>query len=161
MYLASIAASLFAVSSSTLLANQPVYTTKLQNGWSDWSWAKLIKGSNGFTAEMKPWQSVYFHHATLDSWHYNAIQFKVYGGHEGGQVFRIQALVHGRPVFETARLVVLPGRWFTVDVPFCMLGLTHQRFDGFWIQAQRNAIVQMADFSLITRNLNRTENAAG
>ena len=132
---------------STVLAaaDQSVYSGKLENGWQNWSWAKVKLGKT-ISVDSKDWQGVYFHHAAMKST-FKSVTFRVDGGKAGGQRLQLRATVNGKPLKEAFLPVLKPG-WTTITVQFKSLGLTGQVFDGFWIQAQKATTYQVADVVL-------------
>lgn len=134
---------------AAVLADQSVYSTKLGDGWANWSWAKVTLAGKIIKVDSKDWQGVYFHHADQEAKKFSAVTFKVNGGATGGQRLQVMATVKGKGVKE-AYLPALAGggKWSTVTVTFAQLGLTNQKFDGFWIQAQKACTYQVSDVAL-------------
>ncbi len=134
-------------------ADQSVYSTKLDNGWSDWSWAKVTKSGPMINVVVrKDWEGLYFHHDDQSSKGFAAISFKVFGGKKGGQRLQVMATIKHKPLTAAEYLSPLPaGKWITITVPVAKLGLKGQAFDGFWVQAQKAGSYQVTTVLLKTK----------
>jgi hypothetical protein len=129
------------------LADQPIWSSKLVNGWQDWSWAKVDKSGPTMKATAKAWQGIYFHHEAQKSSGFSAMTFMASGGAKGGQRLQVMAEIAGKPLKSSFVFKLKPG-WKTITVPFKKLGLTGQAFDGLWIQAQTDASFEVKNVKL-------------
>jgi len=131
-----------------------IYDGDLQNGWENYSWAKVmdlrdttqVRDGERASIRVQPegYQAVYFHHAAMAPEGYDRLTFQVHGGDLGGQILRINAVF---PDKKTATqmgmntsygktLDPLPARkWRSVTVRLQDFGVGGQRrFNGFWLQ---------------------------
>jgi len=140
----SILTAVFLAFALPVFADQSVYSDKLDNGWQDWSWAKVTKSGKTITVTAKKaWEGLAFHHAPQKSSEFSAVTFKVSGGATGGQRLQLRALVGKTPLKEAFLPALAPGKWTTVTIPMKNLGLTGQAFEGFWVQAQKPCTFQV------------------
>src|SRR5579862_3554133 len=137
----------FASVAGCALSDQSVYSTKLDNGWQDWSWAKVVKSGKNLDVTAKAWQGLYFYHTPQKASEYARISFKVNGGKVGGQRLQVMATVNKKPVKEAHLAPLKPG-WTTVTVTMKSLGLAGKDFDGFWVQAQQGTVFQVSEVVL-------------
>ena len=129
---------------ATGFADQVVYSTKLENGWQDWSWAKVTKSGPKLTVNSKSWQGLYFHHNSQSSKGVKAIQFTVAPGIQGGQKLFVHATVDKKPLKETVVIDVSPKAGVVASIKPAQLGLHGQPFDGFWIQGSDKPMIFVA-----------------
>jgi hypothetical protein len=146
----TLATLLVLAATAACLADQTIYSTKWENGWESWSWAKVsFSGKTINVDASKAWQAAAFHHKPQTSAGVTAVQFRAFGGPKGGQRIQLRATVDKNKPLKEAFLPALPaGKWVTFTVTTKQLGLTGQAFDGFWIQAQQACTFQISDVTL-------------
>jgi len=120
---------------------QAIYEEALENGWKDWSWAKVVftntipvyAGSKSISVLPGPMAALYLHHDGNNPTNYDQLSFWVNGGESSKELF-LQATLKllaqpGVP------LTVPGGVWTQVIEPLSALGVDGQpTFDGFWLQ---------------------------
>eukprot|EP00048_Salpingoeca_helianthica_P015268 m.225881 g.225881 ORF g.225881 m.225881 type:complete len:647 (+) comp16820_c0_seq1:203-2143(+) len=126
-------------------ANQTlvVYDGSLENGFSDYSWAKVnLKNPTpthtsptSIRVDAYQWQALYLHHNAFNADPLDTLQFWVYSGTPGLQV-QAQGTLLGKPQ-PAIPIINQPavGTWFFVSVSLNALGVAaNSNFDGFWLQ---------------------------
>jgi hypothetical protein len=141
------AAYLFAALTLTqlALADQTIYSSKLANGWQDWSWAKDSKKNSTISVKSKAWQGLYFHHDSLPLRGFEGIAFKV----SGPAKLHVHAIVNGKPLVKDIVITSSHTGWMSVEIPFSKLGLTGGKFNGFWLQAEKAASYEVSSVRLV------------
>jgi hypothetical protein len=134
MFTSRILCASFLAAATLAAADQAVYTTKLENGWKDWSWAKVVKSGKKLSVNAKSWQGLYFHHDDQPSSNFKSVSFTVDPGPSNQQLF-VHATIKGKPLKAQKILTAPANRVLKATVKFSDLGLTNEKFDGFWIQA--------------------------
>jgi hypothetical protein len=143
---------IFVSAAGFAVADQAVYDTKLENGWSNWSWASVSISSKAMQVHAKKaWEGLYFHHDDLSSAGFKSVSLNVYGGPKGGQKLFLHSTVKGKASKEQFFFSVPPARWTHIDVPVAKIGLKGQTFDGFWIQSEKPSTYQIAGVTLKSR----------
>lgn len=117
-----------------------IYGTQLENGWTDWSWAKSergleIEGSarKPIRVEAGPYQALYFHHDAMALTGFTKLRFLLQGSKAGGQV-KVLALSAGKPINDGVLFTLKSDGWTDVQLPLDKLGTTDKQVDGIWIQ---------------------------
>jgi len=125
---------------------QVIYEDALENGWEDWSWAKVAftntvpvyAGSRSNRVLAGPMAALYLHHDGYNSTNYNQLSLWVNGGDSSKQLY-LQATVRlfAQP---GVQLTIPGGIWTQVVEPLSALGVEGQpTFDGFWFQESTGA----------------------
>lgn len=117
-----------------------IYSTQLENGWQDWSWAKSERGIEIEGSPRKPirveaggYQALYLHHEPITLTGFSKLRFLLQGSKPGGKV-KVLALAGGKPVNDGATLELKADGWTDVQLPLDRLGAADKPIDGFWIQ---------------------------
>jgi hypothetical protein len=118
------AAYLFAALTLTqlALADQTIYSSKLANGWQDWSWAKDSKKNSTISVKSKACGPAKLH---------------------------VHAIVNGKPLVKDIVITSSHTGWMSVEIPFSKLGLTGGKFNGFWLQAEKAASYEVSSVRLV------------
>jgi len=117
-------------------ADQSVYSTKFDNGWQNWSWAKTGLTGKSIAVKSGAWQAVYLHHDKQKGSSYSAITFNIKGDTWAGKKVQVLATIDGKVPKGYFYVITLSKGWEKVSVPTSKLGIANGTFDGFWIQAQ-------------------------
>lgn len=132
-----------ALLSQRALADQPVYSDALLNGWENWSWATVnlstttpVKGGTKAVAVTTgAWQALYLHHAPFSSTGYTHLSFWIHGGSTGGQKLNVQAHLGGAAQVAVPLPTLAPNTWQLYAISLESLGVANQpNLDGFWLQ---------------------------
>jgi hypothetical protein len=127
-------------------ADQSVYTTKLENGWQSWSWAKTGMAGKTISVKSKAWQAAWFHHGAQKASAYSAIVFSVKSDTPGAEV---QVMVTADGKAQKGEYVFkLPKTLTKITVPMSTFGLGSKSFDGFWLQARADVRYALYNVSL-------------
>jgi hypothetical protein len=149
MFCASSAVALIAASLSFSNAqaqsNQLIYSSSLQNGWQNWSWATvnlantspvLAGYSDSISVTCGGYTALYVENTDFDSTPYTNLVFWLNGGSSGGQVLTIEATLGGNATSSTITLSALPSgnTWKQYTVSLASLGVADvPNLDGFWV----------------------------
>jgi len=144
--LAGIAAALLAKPSMAQTPGKTfvAYDDGLQNGWQNWSWAKVelgvpAGGAKPIKVEGDPWSALMLHHDAFPTQGYSKLTFSINGGAKGGQDLMIKAMVDGKPVESSFLIQPKAKAWTQVEVPLKELGVEGKTIDGISWQGQANA----------------------
>lgn len=117
-----------------------IYSTKLENGWQNWSWATTeagieIEGSprRPIRVEADGYEALYLHHDPIALTGFTKLRFLLQGSKPGGKV-KVVALSGGKAVNDGTTLELKNNGWTDVQLPLDRLGATDKPIDGFWIQ---------------------------
>lgn len=117
-----------------------IYSTQLENGWQDWSWAKSERGLEIEGSSRKPirieaagYQALYLHHDPMPLTGFSKLRFLLQGSKPGGQV-KVVAISGGKPVNDGATLQLKADGWTDVQLSLDRIGAADKPIDGFWIQ---------------------------
>jgi hypothetical protein len=125
--------------------NQTIYSSSLQNGWNDWSWASvnfsctspvLAGYSASISVSCTSYTALYLEHADFDSTLFSNLTFWLNGGPSGGQVLTVESTVEGNG--QSSTVVIGPlapsNTWQQFTVSLASLGAADTpALDGFWI----------------------------
>jgi hypothetical protein len=123
--------------------NEVIYSSSLQNGWSDWSWATdnlantspvLTNFSDSISVSCGSYTALALHQTPASSAPYEYLTFWLNGGSSGGQVLSVT----GTTNWVNQTLYTLPAlaanTWTQFTVPLSDIGVANQtNFDGIWI----------------------------
>jgi hypothetical protein len=117
------------------------YDDGLQNGWQNWSWAKVqlalpAGGAKPIKVEGDAWSALALHHDAFSTQGFSKLTFSINGGASGGQALTIKAMVDGKPVDSTFQIVAKAKTWALVEVPLKELGVEGKTIDGIAVQGQ-------------------------
>jgi hypothetical protein len=122
-----------------------VYDEELKNGWTSWSWAKIVLsaaagGSKPIKVEGDPWSALALHHDPFSTAGFSKLVFYINGGGAGGQILMVKATADGKPI-EAAEYLLKPKAktWAIVEVPLKDIGAEGKMIDGFQLQARDSA----------------------
>jgi hypothetical protein len=132
-------------------ADQAVYTSKLENGWGDWSWAKVSKSGRTLSVASKAWQGLFFHHTDQKSSGFKSISFNVIATTKEPLKLFVHSVTSKGPSKEAFFVEAPTKKVLHVEVPIAKVGLTGQSFSGFWIQSEKMATYKVTDVSLKTK----------
>jgi hypothetical protein len=120
---------------------QVIYRDALENGWADWSWAKVdssnahpvYAGSRSISVLAGPKAALYLHHDGRNATNYDQLSFWVHGGDSSKELL-LQATL--KLLAQPGVPLTIPGGvWTQVIEPLSSLGVEGQpAFDGFWLQ---------------------------
>ena len=143
--LAGLSASLLAQPLFAQALGKPfvAYDDGLQNGWQNWSWAKVelavaIGGAKPVKVEGDPWTALLLHHDAFSTDGYSKLTFSINGGAKGGQQLSIKAMVDGKPVESAVAIQPKAKTWTQVEIPLKELGVEGKAIDGISWQGQAN-----------------------
>lgn len=144
--MAALAASLPAKALFAQALGKPfiAYDDGLQNGWQNWSWAKVqlalpIGGAKPIKVEGDPWSALALHHDAFPTEGYSKLTFSINGGGKGGQDLSIKASVDGKAVESGVVIQPKAKTWTQVEVTLKELGVEGKTIDGIVWQGQANA----------------------
>ncbi len=121
-----------------------VYDDGLQNGWQNWSWAKVelavpIGGAKPAKVQGEPWSALALHHDAFPTAGYSKLTFSINGGAKGGQPLSIKAVVDGKAVESAVVIEPKAKTWTQVEITLKELGVEGKSIDGISWQGQANA----------------------
>ena len=141
--MAGLAASLLAGTVCAQAQGKPfiVYDDGLQNGWQNWSWAKVdlalpIGGAKPVKVEGEPWSALARHHDAFPTAGYSKLTFSINCGAKGGQQLSIKAVVDGKAVESSVAIEPKAKPWTQVEIPLKELGVEGKSIDGISWQGQ-------------------------
>ena len=119
-------------------ANGAIYGTQLENGWQDWSWAKVERGLEIEGSARKPirveagaYQALFLHHDPMPLTGFSKLRFLLQGSQPGGKV-KVTLLSEGKPINDGALLTLKNDGWTDVQLPLAGLGGADKPIDGIW-----------------------------
>jgi hypothetical protein len=129
----------FLASGAALAQTLVAYDDGLQNGWQNWSWAKVqlavpAGGAKPIRVEGDPWSALALHHDAFSTQGLSKLTFSINGGTNGGQALLIKAMVDGKPVESNFQIVAKAKTWAMVEVPLKDLGVEGKTIDGICVQ---------------------------
>jgi len=120
---------------------QVIYEDALENGWENWSWAKVdltntipvYAGSKSISVLPGPMAALYLHHEGYHLTNYDQLSLWANGGDSSKELYLQATLkVMAQP---GVPLTIPGGVWTQVVEPLSALGVEGQTtFDGFWLQ---------------------------
>jgi hypothetical protein len=140
----AFAQTAFLASGAALAQPFVAYDDGLQNGWQNWSWAKVqlavpAGGAKPIKVEGDPWSALALHHDAFSTQGLSKLTFSINGGTNGGQALLIKAMVDGKPVDSNFQIVAKAKTWALVEVPLKDLGVEGKTIDGISVQGQANS----------------------
>jgi len=135
----------FATSAIAPIIAQPpakpfvVYSNGLQNGWQNWSWAKVgldfdAGKIHAIQVEGDAWTALLLHHDAFSTAGYTKLVFYINGGVDGGQTLFIKAFSGGKPIEASFQIAPKVKTWTKVEVPLKDLGAADHSIDAIMIQ---------------------------
>lgn len=141
----AFAACLLQISAACLCGqlSEVVYSSSLQNGWEDWSWAAdnlantspvLTNCSDSISVSCTNWTAFALHQTPGPSAPYADLTLWLNGGPSGGQVLSVTGSLDwvGQTLYTLPALAANTWKQFTI--PLSAIGVAGQtNFDGIWI----------------------------
>ncbi|MBC8141605.1 MAG: hypothetical protein H7Y38_09220 [Armatimonadetes bacterium] len=133
--------------SGSATPNLVVYSDKLDNGWQERGWAKVVdyanaapvrgKAGTSIRTEAAPYEAVKIYHPTVNMSPYKYVVLFVNGGEKGGQTLQL-CFVAGGKTQKPVGVAPLPAnKWVRVAVPLSDFGIAGRGdINAFWIQNQ-------------------------
>ncbi len=125
---------------------QAIYTGSFQNGWEDYSWAKVNAASTdvvhnsrySMSVKIDPaYSGAFFHHADFEPSKFKTFSFWINGGPNGANRLFVCGVLGGKTAIKE-RFVIPPlqeKKWVHVRVPLNAINVYGQNhFSGFFIQ---------------------------
>jgi len=140
---ATLATGWLSVGTARAQANEVIYSSSLQNGWLNWSWATvnvactspvLTGYSDSISVSCTNYTALYLHQSPADSTPFTNLTFWLNGGAAGGQVLSVTGTLNGanQTVFTLPALAANTWKQFTVSL--AAMGVADSAdFDGIWI----------------------------
>jgi len=125
-----------------------VYSDKLENGWQERGWAKVVDYANAapvhgggasIRAEAAPFEAVKIYQPTANLSPYKYVVLFLNGGENGGQTLQL-CFVAGGKTQKPVTLAPLPAnRWVRLAVPLSTFRIAGRSdINAFWLQNQSN-----------------------
>jgi len=146
------AAALLAVtlpfSSAEAQSDETIYSSSLQNGWQNWSWATVnlscpspvMAGyADSISVSASNYTALYLHQTPSDSTPFTNVTFWLNGGAFGGQVLSVTGTLNevNQTIFTLPALAA--NTWQEFTVPLADIGVADApNFDGLWIWNNNN-----------------------
>jgi len=131
-----------------LWADQIVYGDALENGWQNWSWAKVNlanpspvhSGQYSISVSTTNYEALYLEISATSSSLYTNLTFWISGGPTGGQAVQVNGLLNGVSQAAVSIGPLPTNTWRQVTISLAALGVANQPdFTGFWLQSQTAA----------------------
>jgi len=116
-----------------------VYSNGLQNGWQNWSWAKVgldfdAGKIHAIQVEGDAWSALLLHHDAFSTAGYTKLVFFINGGIDGGQSLSIKAFADGKPIEANFQIKPKIKTWTKVEVPLKDISANDRSIDSIVIQ---------------------------
>jgi hypothetical protein len=116
-----------------------IYDDGLQNGWQNWSWAKVklevpIGGGKPIEVQGDPWSALALHHDAFSTAGFGKLSFFINGGVEGGQTLFIKAMIGGKAIDADFRIQLKAKAWAKVEVPLKDIAAADTQIDTVILQ---------------------------
>jgi Glycoside hydrolase family 44 len=140
---AILATGWLSVCAARAQTNEVIYSSSLQNGWQNWSWASvnlactspvLTGYADSISVSCTNYTALYLHQSPADSTPFTNLTFWLNGGASGGQVLSVTGTLNGGNQTVYTLPALAANTWTQFTVSLASMGVADSAdFDGIWI----------------------------